>query len=619
VEDGAVIQNLLNWFDRPVFFAFLTIPIILGLMWRWQSRRFVQRFTPWPGVRSEVQSKLRSGSLQVAARLACLTFLILAIAGPRLGRPAAVETRTPRDLVVVLDLSRSMQAEQPSRLDKGLRALRSLADTLNRHGDARVALFAFAAQPTLVFPLTADAKHLRLVVDHIANEPPADIRPEAPSEIASGTRIGAALRQALASLPSRPPGTQELLLVSDGDDPLDDDEWQSGIAAARAAGVPIHVVATGEPGVDATIPYRGSPLTYDGQVVRSHVRTDRLEEVAHRTGGHFFAAAKGTLPLGPRLHDHWRSLPPPADELANDSPAVTTPPMRAPFILAAFLCWLASSLTFDFARRSARLAVPMAALLLVSGKPETDAERWLRRGNDAFAAHDFDDAIRCYRHAAATTSDPGLAAFDAGAAHFRKGEYGEAEREYRRTLEDDLLPPERRGRAWFDLGNALLMQAGDKDRRLVEQAMDAYRRALAAAPTEELRRDATYNLELAGRRWLKTQPPAASERGNDPSRDPSRSGKEQTASNSGEPKENGTSNVPSSKSDPGRGGPEAKTGASASNKAARGKLTVLPDSAERGSLSAADAAAHLEQAIERIGQERRAHRNDTGPLRGKDW
>src|SRR6476619_2553860 len=87
-----------------------------------------------------------------------MTLLIAGAAGPQWGidtNPEALAGPT-RDVVIVLDLSRSMLAEQPSRQDLALRGLNHLCETFKKRGGYRVALVVFAGRPKLVFPLTND-------------------------------------------------------------------------------------------------------------------------------------------------------------------------------------------------------------------------------------------------------------------------------------------------------------------------------------------------------------------------------------------------------------------------------------------------------------------------------
>ena len=385
---------------------------------------------------------------------------------------------------------------------------------------------------------------------------------------------------------------------------------------AERPGIPVHTVAVGEPGPGATIPWKGDVLRYEDHVVRSRVQPEVLEPIARQTGGLALTAAKGTLPLGPLLHDHWREHP--LAGVDESRPTTLRTPVRAPFLLAALIAWLGTWIRLPLAwpRRLGPVAAAAAVLLLIGAAPAVDD--WLRRGNEAFGRREFDEAIRCYRHAFVDADDPGQVAFDLAAAHFRKEEYAAAVDAYRQALSDGELPEKRRRRAWFDLGNALLAEAGTTDRRLVEEAMTAYRHCLAAEPDPELRSDAEHNLALAGRRWLQTLPPALTEEsGNTPAESDKKS-KDTTkgTGDSGDP--NGASKNPPS-GDPQSGGPGEPKRGDGTNQAAKGSITVLPDSADRAALNAVDAAQHLERAIGRIERERPPARPQEVAPRGKDW
>src|SRR5262249_32807162 len=136
-----------------------------------------------------------------------LSVLIIGIAGPRWGRSESADTASDHgDLVIVLDVSRSMLAEQPSRQERALRALRDLADNFASYGGPRVALVVFAAQAKTVFPLTNDYDHFHHALDQIdADDLPPSLRPNADADSVSGTRIGAGLKSGVELLaPSEP-------------------------------------------------------------------------------------------------------------------------------------------------------------------------------------------------------------------------------------------------------------------------------------------------------------------------------------------------------------------------------------------------------------------------------
>jgi Ca-activated chloride channel homolog len=601
-----------RFFDQPLIVA-VAVPVILLMLVRLRSnaRISARLLRRWPGVARMVPDRRWRQACGVLFTL----FITTAIAGPRLGPVESVETAKPRDVMLVVDLSRSMLAEQPSRLEKASRALGSLADALEKSGAARVGMVVFASKAELAFPLTGDAGHLRHIAQRLADVPPPSV--EGDAALVSGTRIGEALRLAVSAVAGHPGA--EIVLLSDGDDPADDEEWQTGIAAARAAGIPVHTVTVGEPGLGATIPWKGDVLRYEDRIVRSRIRPELLESIARRTGGLALTAAKGTLPLGKILHDHWREHP--LAGIGEARPMTLRTPLRAPFLFAALLAWLGTWVRLPFAwpRRLAPVAAAACVLLLLGAGPTVDD--WLWRGNEAFGRRDFDAAIRCYRHALADADDPGQVAFDLGAAHFRKEDYAAAAEAYRQALDDGDLPASRRQRAWFDLGNALLAEGGITDRGLVEEAMTAYRHCLAAEPDPELRGDAEHNLALAGQRWLKTLPP----NDNDPGNTPNASGKpskEKKSKGSGDSEGPSTDSKKPPTGDPDSESPGQPKRGDGTNQASKGPITVLPelpDAADRTSLSAADAARHLEQAIGRIDRDRPPARPQDVSPRGKDW
>ncbi len=227
-----------------------------------------------------------------------LTALVLGVAGPRWGSDPSQQAAAGRDLVVVLDLSRSMLAEQPSRLELARRALFTLADALQKRGGHRVALVVFAARAKLVCPLTHDYDHFRDAVRRQdADYLPPELRPLG-EEQTSGTRIGAALRLALAVHEPLSAGYQDVLLVSDGDDPAGDEEWAEGAAAAKDAAVPVYCLGVGDPKNGSPIPTPVGPLQFGDREIRTRLEELPLQEIARRTGAAYFPARTRPLPQG---------------------------------------------------------------------------------------------------------------------------------------------------------------------------------------------------------------------------------------------------------------------------------------------------------------------------------
>jgi Ca-activated chloride channel family protein len=288
----------------------------------------------------------RSGWLGRIALFLAWTLLVLGAAGPRWGRGEADGVAVGRDVVIVLDLSRSMLAADmsgpPQRWQAAVAGAQDLVESLRAHGGHRAAVVVFAAKPKLLVPLTTDYDHLQTKLAEIdAVHLPADLRPD--EGAASGTRIGAALAAAVAAHDPRFPGYQDLILVSDGDDPAGDREWSAGVSAARQASVPVHTVGVGDPDRDSPILVSGRPLEFAGPEdgtptrVQTRLHEDVLTAIAEEGRGFYLPARREV----PRLGKFYRTKvePNPSRELTDD--ALPQPKDRSAWFLGFGLAFLA--------------------------------------------------------------------------------------------------------------------------------------------------------------------------------------------------------------------------------------------------------------------------------------
>ncbi|MDB5312125.1 MAG: hypothetical protein JWO38_6327 [Gemmataceae bacterium] len=278
--------------------------------------------------------------------------LVLGLAGPRWGKSDEPGVAVGRDLVVVVDLSRSMLAKDlttnAARWEAARAGLLDLVDAVARRGGHRVAVVAFAAKPKLLVPLTTDYDHVRAVVEELdGGHPPPEVRPGADPNVTSGTRIGAALLAAVDAHDPRFPGSQDIILLSDGDDPADDREWVRGADAARKAGIPVHTVGIGNPDADEFIPLDDGFLEIpakDGlppNPVLTRLHEDVLRPIAAETGGQYLPARRDV----PRLGEFFRARvePHPTREVSDD--AIPQPKERyawflGPAVLLFGVGWL---------------------------------------------------------------------------------------------------------------------------------------------------------------------------------------------------------------------------------------------------------------------------------------
>jgi Ca-activated chloride channel family protein len=570
-----------------------------------------------------------------------LVLLIVSIAGPQWGRDWEQSAAPGRDLVVVLDLSRSMLAQDvlPSRAERAKKALEDLSYTVQQRGGHRLALVAFAAHARIVCPLTHDYEHFRsALADLDPAHPPNDLR-AAGESAPSGTRIGAGLRTAVETQDPRFRGFQDIMLISDGDDPGHDGEWREGIDAARAFRIPVHVIGIGNPSAGSPIPDKnGEPLRHRGQVILTRLDEKPLQAIARDTGGTYTPARTDTLPLGEIFHA--RIEPGRVHEESEDILPVYH--QHYSWFLSTALMFLGFEMVLGRQRSrkprrkretavnhppalSVGLSLVVASVVLVSASPQLGWQALVRRGNHAFVDGDLATALSSYAQAEERTLDPGLVAFNEATTLYHLGQYRDAELHFRRSREDAEGP--RLARVLYGLGNCLVQQARPGDTRRLRDAIDLYRACLEQDGLDaELIEDARHNLEVARHLWLHAH--AEKDRGesrdseNDTGSTPPETNRDTAADNA----------LEASTLDP-HGKPRrvvGQVGASKANAAqsdqpappGKGNLPPIPDEDELAPLSTEDAVEYLNQAAGRIQHERQSHRQSLVPTVSpsvKDW
>ena len=245
--------------------------------------------------------------------------LVIAMAGPRWGSSEEGGIAVGRDVIVVIDLSRSMLAEDLATPNARWQAARDAALDLiaaaRKRGGHRIGIVIFAARPKVLVPLTTDYDHLRQMLEELdATVQPVVIRP-ADESAKSGTRIGAALTLAVQAHDERFHGKRDIILLSDGDDPADDREWVEGIGTARTAEIPIHVVGLGDVVDSPVLLKRRSGA--EGDLISTRLHEDPLREIARDSHGDYLPARREPARLGAFFRTHLEPLP--SRELTDDA------------------------------------------------------------------------------------------------------------------------------------------------------------------------------------------------------------------------------------------------------------------------------------------------------------
>jgi Ca-activated chloride channel family protein len=224
-------------------------------------------------------------------------FVVAALTRPAWSpKPEKVE-RKGRDIVFVLDVSRSMMAEdlKPNRLERAKLSIRDLVEQLE--GD-RVALVAFAGASAVKCPLTQDYGFFRMMLDDTGME----------SIGRGGTLIGDALRKTIDEVYSdRLKRYKDIVLITDGED--HDSFPEEAAKEAGERGIRLIAIGLGDEQEGQRIPVineRGERtfLRYRGEEVWTRLGADTLRKMVEATpGGRYLNVATGTFDLGAIYRD----------------------------------------------------------------------------------------------------------------------------------------------------------------------------------------------------------------------------------------------------------------------------------------------------------------------------
>jgi Mg-chelatase subunit ChlD len=309
-----------NVFAAPwVLWLALLFPILTmaQLLLAWRKRRLLARVGTPLAMVGLLPPRPQFRWLTGLATTTAFTLLLAAAAAPHWGREEHPEVVAGRDIVILLDMSNSMRASDapPSRFDRARQAVMDLLDAVQQRGGHRLALVVFAADAQIICPLTHDYNHIRAKVQTLdLDQLPQALRMASGSK--SGTRIGAGLRAAMTAHDPAFRGFQDVVLLSDGDDPVDDGEWQNGLTRIREAEIPVSAVGIGDPEHD-------SEIALAARKARTRLRERPLREIARQTGGHYLAARLEP----PRLGDFFRQR---IESKGGTTPDGDTPPLPRP-------------------------------------------------------------------------------------------------------------------------------------------------------------------------------------------------------------------------------------------------------------------------------------------------
>lgn len=286
-----LVLRLFIEFGNPSAFWLTVVPVFWAGLWAWRlawRERTARELYAFGSLESQVQSfSIRRSILRFSLTVSAMFFLVVAAAEPQWGEIRRQVQRQGIDIVLAVDASRSMLAEDtaPDRLRAASDEIHQLLRSL--HGD-RVGLVVFAGFAFAQSPLTSDYGAIRLYLDRI--------RPDALP--AQGTAIGRAIQESHRLLTGgddpefkRAP-TQLILLISDGED-----HETNPVAAAleaQADGIRVYTVGVGTthggriPLRNARGDFEGYLTDREGKTVITALVDTQLEAIAEAGGGAYF-------------------------------------------------------------------------------------------------------------------------------------------------------------------------------------------------------------------------------------------------------------------------------------------------------------------------------------------
>ena len=217
-------------------------------------------------------------------------FFVIGLSRPQIGAKLKEHETKGAEIMIVLDVSNSMLAEDysPNRLDRAKLAISRLVDKLR---EDRIGLIVFAGNSFVQLPITTDYVSAKMFLNSISTE----------SVPVQGTAIGEAINTAIRSFSAQSQKSRAVVVITDGENHEDDP-----VAAAKQAaelGVRVFTIGVGSP-EGKPIPMNGELLKdKEGNIVVTRLDEKVLQDVAAAGDGLYVRAGNSEFGLNPIIDD----------------------------------------------------------------------------------------------------------------------------------------------------------------------------------------------------------------------------------------------------------------------------------------------------------------------------
>jgi len=284
-------MEMFRFANGEFLWALLVIPLLtLFFVWsRIQRKKALQRFGNLEMVNQLMPFASRFRPvLKFTTLMLALSFIITGVARPQFGSKLKKVKREGIEIIIALDVSNSMMAEdiKPNRLDRAKLAISRLVDKLT---EDKIGLIIFAGDAYTQLPITSDYNSAKLFLNSINTQ----IVPK------QGTAIGAAVNLAMRSFTPDSKANKAIIVITDGENHEDD-----AVAAAKSAaesGMVVHAIGMGLPQGSPIPVLRNGQTEYmkdgSGNVVITKLDEATLEKVAAAGNGIYVRANNAQVGL----------------------------------------------------------------------------------------------------------------------------------------------------------------------------------------------------------------------------------------------------------------------------------------------------------------------------------
>jgi len=272
-------------FAHPLFLALIALVLArIVLLWRdRRARAGAFAFSSFSLLTSRSTVRARTATLPFFFETLALLLLIVALARPQRVVRLAASDRFGIDIIVALDASGSMAAEDFRPRNRFAVAKELIADFIRGRSDDRIGLVTFGSRAATRVPITYD----RRITESILAK--SEIGENGP-----GTAIGHALATSVNRLRTSKTRSRVIILVTDGVNSAGSLEPKVAAQLAARAGIKVYTIGVGSEGPVPLPVKRQNPITGQLETIYTHIRGEldepTLSAIATLTGGEHFRA-----------------------------------------------------------------------------------------------------------------------------------------------------------------------------------------------------------------------------------------------------------------------------------------------------------------------------------------